>query len=126
MARIQEQLSDHVVVLGFGVSGSEAVRELIDRGTDPQCIVVMDPSADRLTYAESLGCNVIEGDAARDEHLKAVRIETAKTVLVSAGRDDASILIVLTVRHLAQLRGEPLEQLCDALFANTQRAFGAW
>jgi voltage-gated potassium channel len=101
MARIQEALSDHVVVLGFGVSGSEAVGELIARGTDPRCIVVMDPSEHRLAQAEALGCNVIEGDATRDESLMAVRIDKAKTVLVSAGRDDSSILIVLTVRHLA-------------------------
>ncbi len=37
----------------------------------------------------------------RDENLAAVRIAEARTVLVSAGRDDASILIVLTARHLA-------------------------
>lgn len=101
MARIQSQLSDHCVVLGFGVSGSEAVSELIARGTDPHCIVVMDTSAGRLEHAEALGCNVIQADATRDESLMAVRIDRAKTVLVSAGRDDASILIVLTVRHLA-------------------------
>ena len=101
MARIQQQLSGHVVVLGFGVSGSEAVVELIERGSDPQSIVVMDTSADRLAVAEELGCNVIEADATRDEALEAVHIRQAQTVLVSAGRDDASILIVLTVRHLA-------------------------
>jgi voltage-gated potassium channel len=101
MARIQDQLTDHVVVLGFGISGSEAVGELIERGTDPACIVVMDTSEERLAQAEQLGCNVIEADATRDESLMAVRISEAKTVLVSAGRDDASILIVLTVRHLA-------------------------
>jgi len=44
---------------------------------------------------------VIEADASRDEHLMAARIDRAKTVLVSAGRDDSSILIVLTVQHLA-------------------------
>ena len=48
MARIQEQLSDHIVVLGYGVSGSEAVHELIARGTDPACIVVMDTDPERL------------------------------------------------------------------------------
>ena len=101
MARIQKQLSDHVVVLGYGVSGSEAVNELIARGTDPHCIVVMDPDPERLEIAEQLGCNVIEGDGSRDEHLMAVRIDKARSVLVSAGRDDASILIVLTARHLA-------------------------
>ena len=101
MARIQEKLSNHIVVLGFGVSGSEAVAELIARGTDPHCIVVMDMDTERLAAAEAIGCNVIEGDATRDEHLMAVRIDQARTVLVSAGRDDASILIVLTVQHLA-------------------------
>ena len=101
MARIQSKLSDHIVVLGYGVSGSEAVAELIARGTDAHCIVVMDTNAGRLAAAEEVGCNVIQGDASRDEHLMAVRIDRARSVLVSAGRDDASILIVLTVQHLA-------------------------
>ena len=61
----------------------------------------MDPNEDRLAQAEALGCNVIEADATRDENLISVRIAEARAVLVSAGRDDASILIVLTVRHLA-------------------------
>ncbi len=101
MRRIQERLSGHHVVLGFGISGSQAVRELIERGTDPQRIVVVDPSAERLEDAEAMGCNVLEGDASRDENLRAVRIGQASSILISAGRDDSSILIVLTARHLA-------------------------
>lgn len=101
MARIQAKLSGHIVVLGYGVSGSEAVAELIARGTDPRCIVVMDLNPERLEAAMEMGCNVIEADATRDEHLMDVQIDRARTVLVSAGRDDASILIVLTVQHLA-------------------------
>ena len=102
MARIQEKLSSHIVVLGFGISGSEAVNELIERGTNPRSIVVIDPLESRLAQAEALGCNVMAGDATRDETLIAVRIANAQSVLVSAGRDDTSILIVLTVRHLAR------------------------
>jgi voltage-gated potassium channel len=101
MARIQEKLSDHIVVLGYGVSGSEAVNELIARGTNPRDIVVIDPDEENLVDAEAMGCNVLVGDATRDDTLKAVRISEAQTILVSAGRDDTSILIVLTVRHLA-------------------------
>ncbi|MXO47354.1 potassium transporter TrkA [Erythrobacter vulgaris] len=101
MARIQEQLSGHIVVLGYGISGSEAVAELIERGTDPSTIVVIDPSEERLLAAESLGCNVMAADATRDETLKAVRIAEAQNVLISAGRDDTTILITLTVRALA-------------------------
>ena len=101
MARIQAKLTDHIVVLGFGISGSEAVRELIARGTDPACIVVIDQARNRINAAEAAGCNVLEGDASNDDTLVDVRIAEAHSVLVSAGRDDTSILIVLTVRHLA-------------------------
>lgn len=126
MRRIQERLSGHHVVLGFGISGSQAVRELIERGTDPQRIVVVDPSAERLEEAEAMGCNVLEGDASRDENLRAVRIEKASSVLVSAGRDDSSILIVLTARHLAPgvpisvvVRAEDNEDLAQQAGADT-------
>ncbi|HRE36533.1 MAG TPA: NAD-binding protein, partial [Sphingopyxis terrae] len=59
------------------------------------------PSRQRINAAEAMGCNVLEGDASSDETLLDVRIAQARSVLVSAGRDDTSILIVLTVRHLA-------------------------
>ncbi len=42
------------------------------------------------------------------------------------GRVNASYLVPLTVRRLAELRGEDLATLCDDLHANTVRAFGAW
>ncbi len=101
MARIQQKLTGHVVVLGYGISGSQAVAELIERGTDPHCVVVVEQSEERLAAAERLGCNVLHGDATDDDTLTALRIAEASSVLVSAGRDDTSILIVLTVRHLA-------------------------
>ncbi len=101
MAQIQKRLSDHVVVAGFGTSGSEAVNELIARGTDPACIVVIDPDPEALKSAESLGCPVLQGDATRDRTLQAVRVSEARVLLASAGRDDTSILICLTARHLA-------------------------
>ena len=40
------------------------------------------------------------------------------------GRVNASYLVPLTVRRLAELRGDALEQLCDDIHANTIRAFG--
>ncbi len=126
MARIQDQLTGHVVVLGYGVSGAQSVGELVERGVDPRSIVVIDPSEDRLAEAEKLGVNVMAADATRDETLKAVRITEAQSVLVSAGRDDTSILIVLTVRHLAPkvpisvvVRAEDNELLARQAGANT-------
>ncbi|HEY5721973.1 MAG TPA: potassium channel family protein [Allosphingosinicella sp.] len=101
MAKLQKNLCDHIVVAGFGTSGSETVDELIDRGTSAEDIVVIDSSAEALERAESLGCAVVEADATRDTALQAVRIETARAMVVTAGRDDTSILITLTARHLA-------------------------
>lgn len=42
------------------------------------------------------------------------------------GRVNASYLVPLTVRRLAELRGGDLAELCDDLHANTVRAFGDW
>ncbi len=101
MARLQQRLSNHIVVAGYGTSGSEAIDELILRGTDPAAIVVIDADASRLETAEALGCAVLQADATRDATLKAVRVDQARILIISAGRDDTSILICLTARHLA-------------------------
>jgi len=101
MKILQRNLNDHIVVVGFGVSGSEAVKELIARGQNPRQIVVIDAGDDSLAVAEKLGCNVLNADATRDQTLVRVKVRQANSVIVSAGRDDTSILIVLTVRHLA-------------------------
>src|SRR3546814_18653983 len=101
MARIQAKLTDHIVVLGFGISGSEAVRELIARGTEPAQIVVIDQARGRINAAERLGCNVLEGDASNDDTLLPFPIAQARSVLVSAGRAHHSILLVLPVPTLS-------------------------
>jgi voltage-gated potassium channel len=101
MSIIQKNLSGHMVVAGFGVTGREAVEELIARGTDPASVVVVDCLPDALDEAEALGCTVLQGDATRDATLEAVRIAKAGAMIVTAGRDDTSILITLTARHLA-------------------------
>jgi voltage-gated potassium channel len=101
MARLQKTLTNHIIVAGFGTSGAEAVEELIARGASADDIVVVDPSAEALERAESLGCAVAEADATRDTALLAVRIAAAKAMIVTAGRDDTSILITLTARHLS-------------------------
>lgn len=101
MAMIQRNLDDHVIVAGYGSSGAEAVRELIARGTPAEQIVVIDSRADRIHHAELVGCSVLEADATRDITLQAAKVKRARSMIVSAGRDDTSILILLTARHLA-------------------------
>ena len=101
MKRIQRTLCDHIVVIGYGTKNSRAVQELIDLGAEPHDVVVVDSNEDRLDLAKAMGCTVLRADATRDETLKAIHIERAKLVIISAGRDDTSILVCLTARHLA-------------------------
>ncbi len=101
MKKIQRNLCDHIVVAGFGTKNSRAVLELIERGAKPHDIVVIDSNDDRLERAKALGCTIVKADATRDETLRAVHIGRARLLIISAGRDDTSILICLTARHQA-------------------------
>jgi len=101
MARVQKTLEGHIIVTGFGTSGSETVDELIARGAAPGELVVIDCDQDALVRAEDLGCAILQADATRDKTLQAVHVERSRAVIVSAGSDDTSILITLTARHLA-------------------------
>ena len=101
MARLQKNLGGHIVVAGYGITGSEAVEELVARGAAAADIVVIDCTAEALERAESLGCAVLCADATRDKTLTAVHVDRARALIVSAGSDDTSILIALTARHLA-------------------------
>jgi len=101
MAVIQKTLRGHIVVAGYGSTGSETVDELIARGTPAGRIVVIDLDEDNLARAKACGCIVLHADATRDQVLNEVRIENADAMIVTAGRDDTSILITLTARHLA-------------------------
>ena len=101
MSMIQKSLQNHIIVCGYGTSGAEAVRELIAREIDPRRIVVIDGNDASLALAEATGCNVLKGDATRDQILSDARVRSAQAVIVSAGRDDTSILITLTAHHLA-------------------------
>jgi voltage-gated potassium channel len=101
MAHIQKNLCDHIILAGFGTTGSETADELIARGADPKNIVVIDTDDEALERAKSLGCAVMNADATRDKTLQAVRVAEARAMVISAGRDDTSILMTLTARHLA-------------------------
>ncbi|WP_034157133.1 potassium channel family protein [Sphingomonas sp. ERG5] len=126
MKVIQRKLHDHIVVVGYGTSGAEAVSELIRRGADPSTLVVIDERAPALEVAEDCGATVINADGTRNATLEAVQVGRARAIIVAAGRDDTSILIVLTARRLAPdvpisviIRSEDNEALARQAGADT-------
>ena len=126
MRRIQMNLRGHCVVAGYGTAGSEAVRELVRRGWKPAEIVAIDPSPAATETAADCGTTVMTGDATRNATLEAAKVGEAAAIIVAAGRDDTSILIVLTARRLAPhvpisvvIRSEDNEALARQAGANT-------
>ena len=101
MRMIQKNLHNHIIIAGFGASGRKSLEELISAGVPVERIVVIDCLEERGEAARELGAATIQGDASRDELLSSAHVERASTLLVSAGRDDTSILIVLTARNLS-------------------------
>ena len=101
MRLIQKNLSDHILLAGFGISNDKALEELLARGTPARRIVVIDSDQEALDRAVECGVAVLLGDAARDETLLAAHVDRATALLISTGRDDSNILVTLTARKLA-------------------------
>lgn len=102
MTRLQQQLRDQMILCGFGHSGSIAASELLLRGWKPEQIVVIDQDADEVARAAERGFTCLHGDASSEELLRMAGVERAHAVIVSVGRDDTAVLVVLTVRALAR------------------------
>ncbi|MCU6455321.1 potassium channel family protein [Sphingomonas sp. A2-49] len=105
MSLVRHGLKDHVIVCGYGRSGSAAVGELLERGHPPECIVVVDENAGRLRLAEELGVATVEGDATHNKVLEIAKVDAAYSAIVCPGRDDTAVLIILTCRRLAPHAG---------------------
>jgi voltage-gated potassium channel len=101
MGLIRARLRDHAVVCGYGATGQAAVGELLRRGTSPDCIVVVDHDPHRLREAEGLGVATVEGDATHNSVLETAGIAQARAAIVTPGRDDTAVLVMLTIRRLA-------------------------
>lgn len=101
MSRIQANMKDHVILCGYGRSGAIAADEMVARGQPLDRIVAIDQSEERIRQAAEAGLVGLRGDAASEALLGLACVARAKAVVVTAGRDDTTILVVLTVRNLS-------------------------
>ena len=101
MKDLHDRLSDHVIVCGYGVKGRAIVDELLAHGQPRDQIVAIDETDEAVAMATKHGLVALHGDASREALLRAANIDAAHAVLVAPNRDDASVLICLTVRSLA-------------------------
>jgi voltage-gated potassium channel len=99
-SRWRRHMRNHVVVIGYGTKGRSAVGTLVDNGTNPAQVVIIDNRPGSITEANIKGYAAIEGDATRREILRRAEIIKAREVVITLDRDDSAILVTLTVRQL--------------------------
>lgn len=100
IARWRRHLKDHTIICGYGVKGRTAARTLMDKGTSPDQIVVIEPDEEERTRATADGLAAVDGRADRQEVLVEAGVRDASALIVAADRDDAAVLITLTAREL--------------------------
>ena len=100
MSRLRDRLDGHVVICGYGQSGTVAAKEIEAKGTPAEKIVVIDISEECVRNAAEAGYTGLHGDPTQERILRDARIESAGAAIVSLGRDDTTVLSVLTIRHL--------------------------
>jgi voltage-gated potassium channel len=101
MQQLQQRLRGHTIVCGYGVKGRAIVSELLAHGHVREQIVVIDPNEATAQEAAAEGLVALRGDASSEALLNAAVVGRAGHVLVAPNRDDACVLICLTVRTLA-------------------------
>jgi voltage-gated potassium channel Kch len=93
------ELSDHVIVCGFGVVGESVVRVLVEHNVK---FVIIDKDQKKIDLANSFGYPVVEGDATLSKVLRNAGIAKAKAIAIVMDNDAKNLFCVLTARDLNQ------------------------
>jgi voltage-gated potassium channel len=100
VSRWRRKLKDHIIICGYGTKGRAAVAALLETGYEKSRIVIVENREAGVRQAQASGFVVIEGDATRSAVLNEADVKNCKSVIIATDRDEASVLITLTVRQL--------------------------
>ena len=93
-----EKLSNHVIVVGYGRNGQQAIEELKKLKTS---VVIVDSKESIIeTIREDASLLYIQGDATEDETLENARIDHAKALITALPNDADNLFVVLTARAM--------------------------
>jgi voltage-gated potassium channel len=97
--RWRASLRDHTVIVGYGTKGRSAVRALLEDGMSKAQLVAVDTEPDHIADASEDGIAAVVGDGTRADVLARAEVASASRVVVAVPRDDAAVLVTLTVRR---------------------------
>jgi voltage-gated potassium channel len=93
-----EQLSDHIIVCGFGRNGEQTVFELLEHNRKVVVIEKVPAVIDMVRKIPDL--LYIEGDSTSEDVLIETRISHAKALVTTLPNDADNLYVVLTAREL--------------------------
>jgi CPA2 family monovalent cation:H+ antiporter-2 len=92
-----EELTDHVVIAGYGRVGSAVAAQLKAAGSD---FIAVDLDPHRIMQARAAGLPVYFGDATKPEILEAVHVERARALVVAVDNPQIALQTVALVRYI--------------------------
>jgi voltage-gated potassium channel len=101
MRMVRAKLQDHIIICGYGHSGTCAAEELVARGMDRKQMLIIDAVQTQVERAAEHGFIGLLGDVTSEEVLRRAMLESARAMFVCTDRDDTNVLVVLTARHLS-------------------------
>jgi len=96
-SRMLSNLTDHVIVCGFGRVGRKVASELTQEGVP---FIIIDTDAERVEHAQGHGYIAVVGNAANENMLKQAGIDTARGLVAAVNSDAENVFIVLTARGM--------------------------
>ena len=93
----ENELSDHVIVCGYGLVGEKIVEILQQHGID---IVVIDKDKEKVDSLIEKGVHALVGDATSSKVLRMAGVERARAIAVAMDDDAENLFAVITARDL--------------------------
>jgi voltage-gated potassium channel len=92
-----KQISDHVILCGYGRMGALAAEEVTQRGIP---VVIIESARDRVRLLRETGVPHIRGDATEEEVLMRAGVMRARALVATLPHDADNVFITLTVHTL--------------------------
>jgi voltage-gated potassium channel len=115
------QMTDHVVVCGYGMFGETLAERLSEEGND---IVVVEQEDTAVARAEREGYLVVDGDARREATLERAAVETAGTVITAIDNSNVNLQTAIVASQLAP-DATLVVRVGDKVYESTARRAGA-
>lgn len=100
MTRALKKMKEHVIIAGYGTTGTATVHELTLVGYNEDNLVVIDREEQNVKLAAKAGATGLLGDPSTEEILIKAGIKTAGVLIIATPKDDTNVLITLTAKDL--------------------------